>query len=93
MSTHTKERITRAGHRQLTTESGKALFEAFSGAVGAAEADANEERMVLAWNAHDALLAALQACWLVASSQDTSSGAFEKALELTNKAFLETGVL
>lgn len=60
MTTHTAERITRAGHRQITTESGKALFEVFSGAVGTAEADANEERLVTVWNSHDKLAAALE---------------------------------
>lgn len=61
MTPHTNERIVRAGHRQIATESGKPLFEVFSGAVGPAEADANEVRLVSAWNAHDWLITAAKA--------------------------------
>lgn len=57
---HTPARITSAGRRLLTTESGDPLFQVLTGAVGSVVADANEARLVTIWNSHDLLLLALR---------------------------------
>lgn len=74
MIAHTNARLIRVGHRVIATEHGLPLFEVFSGAIGTAEADANEERLVTAWNTHDQLLTALNALSVAVDNLDPQSG-------------------
>lgn len=95
MSAHTNARLTRAGQRIITTEAGLPLFEVFSGAVGTEQADANEERLVTAWNSHDALVVALQAArqqLVMIESQNHPFEQYEQLTSTIDAALLAAGV-